>query len=144
MDLTVHPEQILIMFVVFMASVTVLNVFVFRPTLVLLQERAKRLSGLAAEAKSLEVQCAAKFDAYNKKMEEARNAARAAREDILKSADTEQKQLLSKARTKAEAAIASAKNALVSEASESREKLKQVASDLSKTMVEKILKRKVA
>lgn len=144
MDLSIHPEQILIMFVVFMASVAVLNVLVFRPTVALLAERERRLSGLSTQAKSLEEQCSRKLDTYNKQMEEARAAARTAREDVLKTAEAEQKHLIVKARTNAEAAVSSAKQAIGAEAAESRMKLKQHAQELSKAMVEKILKRKVA
>lgn len=144
MDLTINPQQIVIMFFVFLASVITLNVLVFRPTAELLKEREKRLSGLSKEAKALEIRTQSKLDDYTKKMDAARAAARQVRDSLIKTAETEQKAIISKARDESEKLILSAKSNIAQQSSESRLQLRQYAQELSKTMIDKIIKRKVA
>ena len=144
MDLTPHLDQIIVMFFVFLASITVLNLLVFQPTLKILHERDNHLSGLEKKARDLEAQYTEKFAAYSKLIEDARMQARQARDAILKTAELEQKQVLTSARRNAEVLLASARQELSLQTQEARLKLRQYSQDLAKNMVEKVLKRKAA
>lgn len=144
MDLTPHLDQIIVMFFVFFASITVLNLLVFKPTLKILQERDHHLVGLEKKAHNLESQYTEKFAAYTRLMDEAKVKARQARDAILKTAETEQKQVLAAARTESESLIVSAKHDLSLQTQEARLKLRAYSQDLAKNMVASVLKRKAA
>lgn len=144
MDLSFHFNQFLVSLTIFLASLAVLNFLVFKPTLEILREREKRLSGMTKEAKLFEAKTHQKLDAYNKLMDEARLVARHAREEILRTAEAQQKEVVNQARSVSEAMINSAKQAMTAQTNEARFKLRQTAQELAKGMVDRILKRKVA
>lgn len=144
MDLSIHFDQMLAMFIFFLASLFVLNVFVFKPTLKILNERENRLQGMEKEARRLEAECQEKLALYTSAMDKAKQEARHIRDDILKVANEEQKAVITQARDRAEKMIGEAKDVLVNETNQARSELKQSAEKLSSEMAEKILKRKVA
>lgn len=144
MDLSFHLNQFLFSLLIFLSSLAVLNFFVFKPTLEILREREKRLSGMTKEAKIFEAKTHQKFEAYNKLMDEARLVARRAREDILRTAETQQKEVINQARSVSEGVISSAKQSMTAQTNEARFKLRQTAQELAKNMVDRILKRKAA
>lgn len=132
------------MFGLFLATIFVLNTHVFNPTLAILKERDHRLRGMGKEADFFLKQHDEKLRAYKNLMNEAKSLARQKREEILKVAETEQRDILAEATQAAEQFIQSAKTDISLQAKEARLKLKKSIEELAGEMVSKLIKRKVA
>ena len=144
MDLTINPTDFLFMFGLFMATILVLHVNVFKPTFTILREREHRLSGLKKEAEFFIKQQDEKIEAYQRLMGEARQLARQKREEIIKTAETESRDILQEASKAAEGFINQARIEISIQTKEAKLQLKKSTEDLAQDMVTRLLKRKVA
>lgn len=144
MDLSVNPQHFAFMFVLFLTTLFVLNTLVFKPTLAILRERDHRLKGLLKEADFFLKQHDEKWEAYKSLLSEAKILARQKREEILKVADVEQRDILSEANLASEQLINQAKTEISIQSKEARLKLKKSAEELAQSMVNILVKRKVA
>lgn len=144
MDLSVNPGHFAFMFGLFLATLLVLNVYIFKPTLAILKEREHRLKGMAQEAEFFLKQHEHKCEAYKNLMGEAKILARQKREEILKLAEIEQREILTEATHAAETFIQDAKANISKQTKEASLHLKTSAESLANGMVEKLLKRQVA
>ena len=144
MDFTPYWDHFGALAVIFLASLLVLNHFVFKPTLLILKERDNRMNGMTKEAKYFAEQYEEKLNAYNQLMTEARQLARQKREEILKVAEQEQREILGEARKIAEASVSQAKTEISIQTKEAKLQLRKNAELISGNIVEKVLKRKVA
>lgn len=144
MDLSVNFGHLAFMFGLFLATLLVLNVYVFKPTLAILKEREHRLKGMAQEAEFFLRQHDFKCEAYKNLMGEARVLARQKREEILKLAEIEQREILTEATHAADVFIQDAKSNISQQTKEASLKLKTSAESLADNMVGKLLKRQVA
>lgn len=136
--------QIGIMLVIFLVNFFMLSNLVFKPTLKILAARHKKLSGLSQETKKLEERINRKWNEYEGLLEESRQVARMAREDILKTAETEKQNIVTQARTKAEAQMTQARETIRKETESARVDLKAKVKDLANDIVAKILGQKAA
>lgn len=133
-DLTVFP-----LWVIFMLSLLVLNHFVFKPTLAILAERRKRTTGLEKEVAYFREQAELKSKKYESLMAEAGRMARADREQILKAAGLEQKQLITEARQKVESDLVQIKDQIREQTHVVRQNLRLSAESLSEQIVKKLI-----
>lgn len=133
-DWTVGP-----MWFVFIVALLVLNTFVFKPTLALLAERRKHSVGLHREAQSLQEKAETQLKDYEALMGQARASARAARETVLKTADSEQKQVIAKAREQAEQTLTGVKSQISAESAMAGRQLAVMARDLAQQLVQKLV-----
>lgn len=133
-DLTVFP-----LWVIFMLSLWVLNHFVFKPTLAILAERRKRTTGLEKEVAYFQEQAELKSKKYELLMAEAGRMARADREQILKAAGLEQKQLITEARQKVESELVQIKDQIREQTHVARQNLRLSAESLSEQIVKKLI-----
>lgn len=143
MDLTPNIT-IVYMFFIFVANFFVLNHFVFKPTLKIIEERHKKSVGLQEQAKNFEDQTAKMVQDYENTMNHARQVARQARENILKTAETESKEMIKKSRSASEELICNAKKEIMTQAEQARVQLKVQSTELAQQMVQKLIQRKVA
>lgn len=136
--------QVGIMLGLFLLNVMILTNLVFKPTLKLLAERNKKLSGLNEESKKIEASLQRKLGEYQGIMEEARQIARMQREDILKHAEKEKNDLVLSARAEAETQLSQARVAVTRDAELARKELRLRVQDLAKEIVAKVLGKKAA
>lgn len=102
------------------------------------------MKGLSKEAEYFEEQYLEKLAAYDKLMQEARGFAKQSREEILKLAAGEQKQIISEAQKMAEEFLSHAKSEISVQTKEAKLILKSRAQELAKSMVTKLLKKQAA
>lgn len=133
-DWTVGP-----MWFVFISALLVLNTFVFKPTLALLAERRKHSVDLRKQAESLQQKAENQLKDYEALMGQARASARAARETVLKTADSEQKQVIAKAREQAEQTLSGVKAQIGAESAMAGHQLTVMARDLAQQLVQKLV-----
>lgn len=129
---------------IFLATVFVLNHFVFTPTLAILAERRKRTDGLAKDAKYYEEKAGEKLKEYETIMEKKRSEARARRMQILGSAQDEKRRILDAARAQAEEKLSQAKQDISQQAAKATAELQTTVNDLSTGMVDALLRKKAA
>ena len=132
------------MWFVFFATVLMLNTLVFKPTMSILAERKKRTEGSDKEVHYFNDQSQIKMKEYSSLMLEARNLAREARDEILKEADHHQKEIINEARVFSEGALSKARDQIQSDALTARNQLKTLVGDLSDSIKNKVIDRKVA
>jgi F-type H+-transporting ATPase subunit b len=133
-DWTVGP-----MWLIFISALVVLNTFVFKPTLAILAERRKQSVDLHKQAESLQQKAENQLKDYETRMGQARIAARAAREAVLKTADSEQKQVIAKAREQAEQTLSGVKSQISVESAMAGRQLSITARDLAQQLVKKLV-----
>lgn len=133
-DWTVGP-----MWLIFISILVVLNTLVFKPTLALLAERRKHSVDLHKKAETLQQKAEAQLKDYEVLMGQARVAARAARETVLKTAESEQKQVIAKAREQAEQTLSGVKAQISEQSAMAGRQLSVMARDLAKQLVQKLV-----
>lgn len=138
-DWTIVP-----MWFVFISTILVLNTLVFKPTLKILAERRKRTEGSDKEVKHFSESTQVKLKEYEALMMEARTVARGARDEILKQADLQQKEIVNAARAQADKSMSVAKTQIQKETETARSELKTIATELAQSIKNKIVERKVA
>jgi len=138
-DWTIIP-----MWFIFMACLFVLNRFVFRPTLNILSERKKKTIGLEKDVRYFEEQSEIKLKEYESLMMDANNLARNARDEILKAANGQQREINSEAKQEAEKQMAKVKDQIKHESTIARQNLKQYSDQLAQEIADKLIERKVA
>lgn len=133
-DWTVGP-----MWLIFISALVVLNTFVFKPTLALLAERRKHSVDLHKKAESLHEKAENQLKEYEILMGQARATARAARDTVLKTAESEQKQVIAKAREQAGQTLSGVKSQISAESAMAGRQLAIMARDLAKQLVQKLV-----
>ena len=132
------------MWLIFIATVTVLNVLVYRPTLRILAVRSQKIAGRAAEVEQLQEDSQTKLKNYEAILQEARTAARDARGQILKQAHDEESKILSSAQMQADQAFAGLKRQIESDREVAAERLSQHVDELTQHIMGRILEQKGA
>lgn len=132
------------MWVIFIASYFVLNTLVFKPTLKIIAERERLTKGKTKEIEFFKQDSEIKFKEYEALMAEARSLAKISRDEILRAAEAEQKEILGQARSEAESTMEEVKAQIASEIISAREGLKSKTDQLAEEMVKKLTERKVA
>lgn len=138
-DITTLPA-----FFIYVVTFFVLKTLVFKPTLAIVAEKQKRSLGLQKEAKYFQEEALKKFDEYKTLMKKAQELAKIKREDILKQAAAEKKEIIDEARAVAEQHIAQIQTQVASEVLQAREQLSGFSTTLAKEMVDCLIERKVA
>lgn len=138
-DLTIIP-----MWFVFMMSFFVLNHFIFKPTLKILAERRNKTIGLEKDVKNFEEKTEVNLREYGSLMVDANNLARNARDDILRAADSQQKEIVGEARQEAEQKINQIKAKISEQSGKAQQELQQNSQQLAQEIASKLMERKVA
>jgi F0F1-type ATP synthase membrane subunit b/b' len=94
---------------------------------------------LHKQAESLQQKAENQLKDYETRMGQARIAARAAREAVLKTADSEQKQVIAKAREQAEQTLSGVKSQISVESAMAGRQLSITARDLAQQLVKKLV-----
>jgi len=144
MDLTINLEHIVIFAALFLSSLAVMNSFIFKPTLKILEERAKRMSGLTMEAEYFVKGYGEKLEAYNKLMQDAKELARQKRGEILKIAEVERREIIAQAEKMAQTCLAKVKSEISEQVIHTKLALEAQVKELAQMMVQKLLGRKAA
>lgn len=144
MDLSVNPQHFAFMFALFLMTLFVLGSFVFKPTVAILRERDHRLRGMLQEADFFLKQHDEKWDAYKGLLNDAKVLARQKREEILKIAEIEHRDIMLEAAQSAEQLIKQAKTEISILSKAAKLQLKKSAEELAQAMVGKLIKREAA
>ncbi|MBF0105845.1 MAG: ATP synthase F0 subunit B [Deltaproteobacteria bacterium] len=144
-QISLIPDKTIIpMWFIFITAMLSLNHLVFKPTLLVLKERKKRTIGLETEAKDLRELTDTKLREYETQMAAAKNQARLARDEILKTASLKEKQVISAAREFAEKQLTEVKAQIANEALKAQQNLKNEAEKLAEQIATQLLHREAA
>jgi F0F1-type ATP synthase membrane subunit b/b' len=143
MDLAPNAT-LLPMWVIYGTCIFILNFLVFKPTLQLLETRKKLTVGLDDEAQYIKTQTLAKLNEYEMQIAEAKKLAKAAREDIIKSAELQQKEIIVLARRKSDEHISKIKDQIKDESGVALGKLRGESQAIANAVIEKLIDRRAA
>lgn len=144
MDLSINLEHMVIFAALFLSSLAVMNSFIFKPTLKILEERTKRMSGLTKEAEYFVKGYGEKLETYNKLMQDAKELARQKRDEILKIAEQERREILSEAAKTAQTYLTKMKSEISEQTQKTKAILETQIKELAQMMVQKLLGKKAA
>lgn len=129
------------MWLIFMASYWVLSHFVFKPTLPIITERYKRAEGLVHETKVLSEQVTKLQAEYATLMEVTRQEARKVREETVRVAEGEAKEIITQTRAASERTINKAKSEIAGEVSVALVEVARMSEILAGQMADKMTKK---
>jgi F-type H+-transporting ATPase subunit b len=132
---------ILPMWVIFMVAAVMLNALIFKPTLKIIKQRQKLTVGMDKDVNYFQNQTQIKLEEYEALMQEAKKLARTAREDILKTAESEQKEIVGQARKEADGHLAGIRTTIQQESEQAKATLVQGADVLADSIVDKLVKK---
>lgn len=143
MDLAPNAT-VLPMWVIYGTCIFILNFLVFKPTLQLLEKRKKLTVGLDDETQDFKNRTLLVLNQYEAQMIAAKKLAQAAREEILKSAEALQKEIINAARKKSDDHISMIKDQIRKESVVALEKLRGESRVLANAIIEKLIDRRAA
>lgn len=132
------------MWVIYVTSLIVLNFLVFQPTLKLFQKRKDLTVGLDQETENFKTQTLVQVNEYEMLFAEAKKVAKTAREAILKSAEAEQKEIISLARQKVDGQILTIKDQIKKESSVALSQLREESKQIAGIILDKLMDRRAA
>ncbi|MEK7705387.1 MAG: hypothetical protein AAB426_10545 [Myxococcota bacterium] len=130
---------IIIQLTLFVVLVTVLNRFVFRHFLRVMDQRHEKTQTALDEADRLERETVADQDAYQTRMREAQAAAQREREALRGKGRDEQRRLVNEARTSATEALGRARDELEQAEQQAESALGKSAAELAELLVRKVV-----
>lgn len=122
----------------------VLNAFLYKPVLQILEERDKNISGTKQEAEKLEAGLLKRIQDYENRLNEAKIKAQEERARIRQQGIDREKEILETARKSAQDALVQAKAKLEQDVKAAIVSLKQESTAISRGIAKKILERKAA
>lgn len=143
MDLAPNAT-LLPMWVIYGTCIFILNFLVFKPTLQLLEKRKKLTVGLDDEAQDFKNRTLLVLNQHEAQMTEAKKFAQAAREEILKSAEVQMKEIVAVARKKSDDHISLIKDQIKKESVVALEKLRGESQSIANAIIEKLIDRRAA
>jgi F-type H+-transporting ATPase subunit b len=142
-DILSVDKTLIIQIIIFIASIFILNAFLFKPILELLEKREKLTTGTIKEAKKLEEEVEHIIKDYEAKLNEARSQAIEERGEIRRRAQAAAEDLIGKARKEAQILLEEAKIKLELEAKEIKEKIRPDIEVLARELASQILRKEV-
>lgn len=143
MDLTPNAT-LLPMWVIYVTSIFVLNFLVFKPTLQILKKRKELTVGLDDEAQNFKNQTLTVLNQLEMQMAEAKKVAKAAREEILRSAEAQFREITLLARQKSDDHILQIKDQIKNESSVALKKLRVESNAIAEAILDKLVDRRAA
>lgn len=142
--MTIVPNlTVLIQIALVLVLMFVLNTFLFKPMMGVLNERKARTAGRRERAAAAEAQAETIWGDYQKKLSAARSEADKARLEVVRQAETERANITEVASSQADKTISEMKARIGAEGDKAREALKAQIEGLGKAMAEKIAGRAV-
>lgn len=129
---------------IFLAIFAMLNVLVFRPMLALMDARETATDGAKASARELETEAAEKLHAFETQMTAAKAELAIERERLRKDGQTLERDLISTARSDADAMLKEAADTIALESGKVRTEMKATVPVLAGQIAEKLLGRKAS
>jgi F-type H+-transporting ATPase subunit b len=129
--------------ILFLVLWAILNKFLFRPYLDLLDERERKTSGARSETAGLEQQAERLKAEYDEKIAQAQAAGNVAKETILNEARRQRDDILESARAEASSALERVRQELASQIEKERQLAAAEAASVARDMARKILGRDV-
>jgi len=136
--------SILYQVLIYLFLFLVLNKILFQPYLSLLDERERRTSGAQHDSADLEYEGARLRAQYEEKINQARSAAAAERENILQIGRGEREKILTQARAEAERNLAAVRQEITAALAVEKRLVVAEASAIAAEIASKVLERKVA
>lgn len=127
----------------FLLLMYLLNRFLFRPVVRLLEERKERTEGRRKAATAAEAEADALWADYQKRLAEARATSDRARAEVVRQAETERAKLVEAASATAEKAVSTARARVRAEAADARKALEADVRRLANDAANRILGRAV-
>jgi F-type H+-transporting ATPase subunit b len=121
----------------------VLSRFWFRPALRIMKERAARSEGAIAEAKAIQADAERLRAEHAAALDQVRGEAQREMQDIVRSAETAQKQMISEARDDAQRTLAEVRGRIAEEVATARRSLREQAESIAREVAHKVLGRPV-
>lgn len=138
-DATIFP-----MFILFVLSLIVLNRLIFKPTIGILEERDKQTVGLERQIARFEEHARIKRQEYEALLADAHALARNGRDEILKAADTQQKEIIDEARQEAEKYLEQVQREIAEQTGVAQSRLKEKARELAREISKRLLEKTAA
>jgi F-type H+-transporting ATPase subunit b len=129
--------------VIFIALWLVLKRLWFDPALRLLRERAARSEGAVNEARAIQAEVELMRAEHAAALDEARGEAQREMQEILRSAEAEQKRLIAEAREEAQKTLGAVRRQVAEEVASARQGLRDSAHEIARVVAEKVLGRSV-
>jgi F-type H+-transporting ATPase subunit b len=125
----------------FLVLMLILNRFLYKPILNILEDRKRRIRDGEEKVQDLEQRAAQQWEGYQKQLQEAKISATVEKERIKGEGLEAERRLLEEARTEASRSVEEARRKIQEEVSRARDFLKGQANNMALEMAEKILGR---
>jgi len=143
--LQILPDlTLLIQVVLFLAFIWVMNRLLFRPAIVVLEERDRQIAGGREKAAALEARIAEAIASYEARLRQARAEAERERAVLLQEAAQEEARIAAEGRARAAEATEKIRAAIVEATGVARGELEGQARDFAALIAERALGRRVA
>lgn len=139
----IHPYIIVGQFALFLALWALLKRFWFDPTLRIIRERQQRSEGAIIEARKIQAEVEQLRQEQVAVLAEARAEAHREMQDMLRSAENEQKTLIDGARADAQRTVDEVRSRLAEDVANARRTLRDTAGDIARLVAAKVLGRAV-
>lgn len=138
----IPDATVIFQLIIFLAVVVILSVFVFRPTLKILDERRRRTSDLQKETDKLSTDAAAMDREYAEKIAVARTEGSALERELLNLGEDEARKIIGAAKQEGRQSISKTHDEIVSDTAKTKQDLTKQISDFAKMIVAKVLLRR--
>lgn len=129
---------------VFLVTLLILHLLVFRPILRIIDRRQALTEGAQEEAQVLDSKTEGMVEEYQCKVKEARGEGLVVKDKLAKEGEGQAKEILAKARGKLEASLEENRQEVAAQSKEAQLALRGYSRELSAEMAQKLLGRKVA
>ena len=141
--MAINPWEIAVLSIPFIASILVMNHFLFKPMGRVFEERERRTEGFREEAEELEEKFRVDLERFESHMADARRQASEARANIRKEAAEKQDAIMSAARQDMAETLDAIREEVAKERAEARKDLERRAGELASELAAKVLGRPV-
>lgn len=129
---------------IFLITLFLMNLLIFRPILRILVRRKELTEGARAEAEALNEKTGVLVTEYDQKIKGARDEGLSAKGQIMNEGESEARAVLKQAREDMDQSLENKRKEISAEAKEAQLALRKYSRDLSQDMAEKLLGRKVS
>lgn len=134
-------QTLIIQMINFLVLLWILNRFLYKPILKILDDRKARIQASEGEVEELKARASEQWDSYQRQLQEARIEANAEKERIKAQGAEAERRLLEEARAEGSRLVEDSRKMIQEEVSKARDLLKAQASAVASEMASKILGR---
>jgi F-type H+-transporting ATPase subunit b len=136
-------KTLILQMINFLIILWILNRFVFKPILGILEKRRERIQQSGQTVQALESRAAQQWESYQRQLQEAKIEANLEKERIKGEGLEAQRKLLEAARTESHSMLEETRKQIGKEVTKARELLRRQAEQIAVEMAEKILGRRL-